>query len=220
MDPHAHTTISFTALQFSFDDLQKEMKSLSKEEANSIALQRKGLNELFNETDEMRERALDQIEEALEGIEDKEDYLRALKQCPELVKTESDPILFLRCEEFDVWAAALRMTKYWKMRCRLFNERAFLPMTMTGNGALTCEDVEVLRSGALQLLKDDDSGRAVLYFQRSILNKDAPRVPEMIKRLVRVGFLVNERDVSLDLFSHLLISPSASRASLPNVACS
>ena len=39
-------------------------------------------------------------------LEDQAAYQLAIREAPELVKTESDPLLFLKREKFNAWAAA------------------------------------------------------------------------------------------------------------------
>jgi hypothetical protein len=171
---------SFTAPQFSLEQLECEKASLSKDETYSIAYEKHGFNPILRETSEMRQRGLVQLEEALQCISDKREYLRAFELAPELVRTESDPLRFLRCENYDAWAAALRLTKYWKMRCKIFGDRAFLPMTQTGEGALTNQDVERLREGAMRLMDPDKMGRAVIYFRRAAMIRAPQDMPIVV----------------------------------------
>lgn len=53
-------------------------------------------------------KALDMIPE-----EAKRDYVEALRLAPLLIKAESNPILFLRCEDFNPWTAAQRLVLHW-----------------------------------------------------------------------------------------------------------
>lgn len=81
--------------------------------------------------------------------EEKKDYLEALKLAPALIKAESDPIKFLRSEEFNPWKAARSLVLYWDYRKKLFQSRWLLPLNDSGAGALEKEDIELLRSGWL-----------------------------------------------------------------------
>ena len=45
--------------------------------------------------------------------EKKKDFLHAMRCAPHLIQTESHPIKFLRCEEFNPWRAARRLVLYW-----------------------------------------------------------------------------------------------------------
>jgi hypothetical protein len=44
-------------------------------------------------------------------------------------------------------------------------------MTQTEEGALIPEDIERLRTGSVQLLKNDDMGRSVVYLRRALWNR-------------------------------------------------
>lgn len=82
-------------------------------------------------------------------------YLQAMTVDSQLVLTESDPIQFVRICRYDVWAAALRLCLYWTERVRLFGlERAFLPLTLMGTGAMSVQDIQALQIGCLAILPD------------------------------------------------------------------
>ena len=175
--------ISYTTPQFTEDEFQKEQSSLPAAKVRSMDLEKRGLNAILRETPQIVEQGMADLEKSLEVMPDagKLEYLQAVLRCPELVKTESDPLLFLRAELYNGRAAAIRLTKYWQLRCKVFGDRAFLPLTQTGEDALSTEDVARLRTGALQILpaSTDTLGRCVLYVRRSQLNHtlaDGPKV--------------------------------------------
>lgn len=112
--------------------------------------------ELFRQKYEEIQGALDMM-----PAEMKEEYLEAVQKCPSVVESESDPLMFLRREDFNAWAAALRLTLYWTTRKSLFGDRAFLPLTLDGTGALTGEDIDQLRAGFRAILPNDKEGRTV-----------------------------------------------------------
>lgn len=111
------------------------------------------------------------FQDALELIPDKEKaaYLEAMKRCPKLVAQESSPTRFLRFDNWNPWSAARRHVDYWEQRHDIFQERAFLPMIQTGEGALTQDDVKLLDSGFGMLLPPDQHGRLVLCHDRARL---------------------------------------------------
>jgi hypothetical protein len=114
--------------------------------------------------------ARDQLEQALELIPDEEKaaYLEAVETAHHLIEDESNPVWFIRYEQCNFWAAAIRLVTYWKERKALFGDRAFLPLKLlTGEGALNEEDIMVLRSGSLALLPKDSMGRSVLCADRA-----------------------------------------------------
>jgi hypothetical protein len=99
-----------------------------------------------------------------------------VERVPHLVERESEAIALLRCQKFDAWAAASRLVAYWKLRKLTFgSERAFLPMSLDGAMA---EDIDAFRIGVVQILPNDENGRAVFFFDRiravrSLLTRDA-----------------------------------------------
>jgi len=166
------SVISFTAPRMTEEEEEQEIRSLTEEERRAIHEDIYGNVLHWEETEEMRDHGREELEEALRIIpaNEKEAYLEALERSPELVARESDSFLFLRCEKYNVWAAATRLVKYWAFRKKIFRERAFLPLTLTGNGAMLPEDVEVVSSGGIVMLPEDASGRTVLYFDFARIN--------------------------------------------------
>lgn len=126
-------------------------------------------NNLPEETEDMRQSGRHAIKEALAVIPDshKAAYLEAAERAPHLVTSESDSARFLRCSDYDVSTASKRLVAYWDLRKKLFGERAFLPMTQTGSGALTHDDVVVLSSGSAAILPHDAKNRNVVITDRS-----------------------------------------------------
>eukprot|EP00977_Amphora_coffeiformis_P025813 scaffold22361_cov184-Amphora_coffeaeformis.AAC.1 len=97
----------------------------------------------------------------------------------ELVATETDPHKFLLAASGDVKSAAERLATYWMNRHYFFGDRWLLPMTQTGTGCLSREDVENLRSGYITLVTLEDG--------RQLYVTDATRLEN------QVGFGVRER---------------------------
>lgn len=67
-------------------------------------------------------------------------------------------------------AAATRTVEYWNIRRKVFGDKAFLPMDLTGTGALPPDVIDSLKCGRAKLLRPDPMGRTVLYFQKNTLN--------------------------------------------------
>jgi hypothetical protein len=86
----------------------------------------------------------------------------AVMTAPQLVAAESDPRKFLECEQRDLSKAALRLCMYWKNRKEVFGDRTFLPMNQTGLGTLDDSDIELLHTGAVVPIANDNLGRPVL----------------------------------------------------------
>jgi hypothetical protein len=97
-------------------------------------------------------------------MEKKAAYLEAAQKAPELVRTETDSLKFVRRCGYDIWSASTRLCAYWKERKAVFRERAFLPLVLTGKGALTEDDVATLHAGWPAILPW--KGQKALFFDR------------------------------------------------------
>jgi hypothetical protein len=156
----------FTAPIVTPEDEQAEREALTEKESQKLHEEIYGSEVEIEETDTMLEKASLLLQEALNEIPDaaKQAYLEALERAPLLVERESDPISFLRCENYDAWAAASRLVAYWEVRKKFFGpDRAFLPMTQTGAMA---EDMEYSEKALITILSDDDHGRPVVCWDR------------------------------------------------------
>mmetsp|Transcript_3977 Transcript_3977/g.8002 ORF Transcript_3977/g.8002 Transcript_3977/m.8002 type:complete len:1060 (+) Transcript_3977:157-3336(+) len=118
---------------------------------------------------EMRQQGLKELADAVGFLPEHQTaaYLQAQRVCPELVEIESDPLMFLRFHRYNAWSAAQQITTYWTKRREIFKERAFLPMTMTGDGAMNQDDITFLRTGYFCFLPPDRDGRTVICYDPS-----------------------------------------------------
>jgi hypothetical protein len=123
----------------------------------------------FVESDAMKIQGNRQLEDAIKliSLDAKAAYMEALKRAPNLVATESDPIRFLRFEKYNAWAAARRLVTYWSSRKSIFGENAFLPLDLSGKGALDEGDLAFLNSGCAVMLPSDNKNRSVICIDRS-----------------------------------------------------
>lgn len=103
------------------------------------------------------------------------EYWIARERVPDIVAIESDPLKHLRTDNGDVRNAATRAALYWKNRRRYLgrNDRWLLPMAQTGTGALSKEDIQVLRSGYMVVVTLH-SGQQVLMIDPSRLGGRDP----------------------------------------------
>jgi hypothetical protein len=87
-----------------------EKASLTEEEKKAIENDIFGQRAILRETPTMVARTCVLMQDAVDLIPDeqKQSYIRALAQCPELVRTESEPLRFLRCERFNAWVRIAR----------------------------------------------------------------------------------------------------------------
>jgi len=119
--------------------------------------------------------ALQHFYDALDLIPsvEKEAYELAKMKCKgKVMESESGPRVFLRACDNNPWEAARRMVDYWAERVAIFGDRAFLPLMLGGEGALSKEDEEILDTGCVQLLPVDKSGRSVVFLDRSRLKPE------------------------------------------------
>jgi hypothetical protein len=95
--------ISYTAPQFTEDDMRQEEESLSQEERLEIENDVTGKQAIRRETAQTVSQGIAELQRALDAINinDKQAYLEALENCPDVVRAESDPIRFLRCENYN-----------------------------------------------------------------------------------------------------------------------
>lgn len=88
----------------------------------------------------------------------RKEYEAAVSVAPELVKTESNFGDFLCVEANIPFNAARRLALYWKARKKVFGDRWLLPMNQTGHGALSKQDIDVLRSGYIVIMPRPSGG--------------------------------------------------------------
>ena len=97
-------SFSFTAPQFTNKQQEAEREKLSAEEREKIEADVYGVSvNTTEETEELLEKSLAEFKEHFEALSDydKTDYQEAVQRCPKLVETESDPLRFLRYDDFD-----------------------------------------------------------------------------------------------------------------------
>jgi len=123
-----------------------------------------------------------QIENAMNSVKNNSSYRTAQERSPELIQTESDLLRFFRLEKFDASRTAQRLAAYWEKRVELFDERAFFPMTQTGEGALNRSDLNALSTSYFSFLQNDTSGCSVLCYDASKLFKVSKKI------LLRLAF--------------------------------
>ena len=123
-------------------------------------------------------------------------YLEAVQRDAELVITETDPLQFVRFCNYDIWEGAQRLCLYWTERKRHFGpDRAFLPLVLTGTGALTQEDLLTLRSGFPALLPDMTTGHKCFFVDRR-KRVSGVRSEHILRCLFYLHKLLAENDLS------------------------
>ena len=93
---------SFSAPRFTEEDEIRELAAMTDAEREEVRNDLYGTHRELEETDQLREVSLEEMQQALDEIQDdeKSGYLEACQICPELVRTESAPIRFLRSENY------------------------------------------------------------------------------------------------------------------------
>lgn len=126
------------------------------------------------ETDEMIRDATMQLTEVIDRMpaSQKENYARALRECPRLVEIETSPLKYFRAKGFNnPDRVALAIVKYWDWRVKFFGaDMLTVPLTSTPNGALrrakNGELNSLLGERIIARLPDDNYGRPVVYVDR------------------------------------------------------
>ena len=101
--------LNITAPRFTDDDDAREAEGLTGDERDAIHADLHGdlatTTCIIHETDEVIQRGLAQLQDAINMIPDSEKpaYLEAMEQCPEQVETCPKPIGFMRVENYNAW---------------------------------------------------------------------------------------------------------------------
>ena len=152
------------------EEERAEREALTEEENRQLQQDVYGL--LAGESSQFQGKTASDVEQAVAALKVRiesmpervtREYNRALSVAPDVVAQESAPLSFLRCEEFNIEAAATRLVTYWKLRCQAFandEERAFLPLRL--NDSLR-DDFQVLENAIFLILPKDLHGRQVLF---------------------------------------------------------
>lgn len=93
---------SFSAPRFTDEDEARELMEMTEEERLEVQQDLYGTHVEMEETDDLREMLLEEMQTCLDAIpeDDKRVYLEACQVCPRVVSSESAPIRFLRCENY------------------------------------------------------------------------------------------------------------------------
>lgn len=95
----------------------------------------------------------------------RKEYDQAAEAAPDLVKTGTPFVEFLRTEQHDPQRAAKRLVLYWKYRKQVFGDRWLYRMNMTGSGALSDHDIAIVRTGVAVLQSRPNQAPILLYDQ-------------------------------------------------------
>lgn len=99
--------------------------------------------------------------------------------CPEIFESKEHRLLFLRCEQFNVDLAAMRMANYWNRRIELFGNAAFNPLSVA---TIREKDKKELSLGFLRIIPDTDgTGRCNIFIRPSILEGHGYKDENMVR---------------------------------------
>ena len=97
-------------------------------------------------------------------LKQKQSYLEATQKSQQVVRTKTNPWQFVCLCDYDNWSMAHHLGVYWKEQKEIFgNERAFLPLTLAGKGALTKDGILTFEVGFPAILPDAKSGQQVVF---------------------------------------------------------
>lgn len=168
-----------------------------------------GLSEQAPEPEEKR--AVEELMHAVNLIPaaKKASFLRAMREAPSIVETESNPLHFLKVDNYNYWKAAERLVQHWSEREALFRERAHFPLTQTGNGALTSDDVMSLHTGTYSILPTSPGGQSVFFIDRGRTLANATAEARLRAAFYVLAFLAREENSQSEgiLAFSLMVSP-------------
>lgn len=94
------------------------------------------------------------------------EYRQAFEVVPALVAMETPLECFMSRDLFNPTEAATRLANYWKNRRLLFADRWLMPMTQTGSGALSTEDIALLRCGYMTWVPGPPQHTIIVNFSK------------------------------------------------------
>mmetsp|Transcript_20676 Transcript_20676/g.50794 ORF Transcript_20676/g.50794 Transcript_20676/m.50794 type:complete len:456 (+) Transcript_20676:138-1505(+) len=147
------------------DLLANELKGLSLHEQDKATFDLYGLAPEIEETEELIEVSLKEMEKEIQKIKKKPAFEKALKMNPGHVCNRKFRIRFLRCEFFKCKNAAKRLVFHFEKKEVLFGDGEVLGRDVRLSDLSSPQDLEHVKSGFIQLLPTRDiSGRSVLVW--------------------------------------------------------
>ena len=140
--------------------LAEELAKLSVEEQDILTFDVHGLAPEIEETEELIQASLDEMEREIQKIKKKPAYEKALKLNQHHVCSRDFRIRFLRCEYFKPKIAAKRLILHFEKKKMMFGDGEVLGRDVKVSD-FSSTDLEYLKSGVLQVLPTRDiSGRS------------------------------------------------------------
>jgi hypothetical protein len=103
-------TFTYSAPEMTPEEERVELEQMSPEDHKRVRDDMYGRGH-FEETEEMRSSGPTKLKDALTCLpaEEKDAYLEALERSPDIVRAETDPMAFLRAEEYCVEVSWLQL---------------------------------------------------------------------------------------------------------------
>lgn len=140
--------------------LSNELAALSLVEQDKVMFDVHGLAPEIEETEELIEKSLEDMDKELEQIKKKPAFDMAMKMNPGHVQSRELRIRFLRCEFFKCKNAAKRLVLHFEKKKMMFGDGDVLGRDVRLSD-MSAEDLEHMKYGAIQVLPTRDaSGRS------------------------------------------------------------
>eukprot|EP00521_Asterionellopsis_glacialis_P013524 CAMPEP_0195292766 /NCGR_PEP_ID=MMETSP0707-20130614/10811_1 /TAXON_ID=33640 /ORGANISM="Asterionellopsis glacialis, Strain CCMP134" /LENGTH=364 /DNA_ID=CAMNT_0040353329 /DNA_START=67 /DNA_END=1161 /DNA_ORIENTATION=- len=158
---------------FGYFHLQEEIAAMPLLERAQAARELYGVEPEIEETPAFLRTKQEELDSEIDLLGEKEAYELALFMNPSYVTSTGFKLLFLRCERFNVKAAALRIVKYWDRKIEIFGmDAAFKDISLVDFRA---EDQLALNLGAFRVLPArDHANRSILFCCRQYWDHTAP----------------------------------------------
>lgn len=142
--------------------LAEELDKLSLDEHEKVLFDIHGISEAPEETEELLQRKLRELEEELTLIKEKAAYEQAKEHDPTYVCGSRLRLMFLRSELLDAVAAAKKLVFHFEMKRKLFGDGEILGRDVC-QADLSAKEQHILKAGFVQILPSRDaSGRCIV----------------------------------------------------------
>lgn len=152
------------------DVLAQELAKLSLQDHELALFDLHGLTEALEETEHLLLQKLNEMEDEIGKIEERQAYDLAESMSPAYVKGRALRLMFLRSELMDAKAAAEKLVLHFHMKQKLFGKGEVLAREVEQSD-LGPAETQILESGHVQVLPSRDaSGRAILFISTDAID--------------------------------------------------
>lgn len=143
--------------------LAQEMNALSLQERERKYEELHGVAEVVAETPEFLVESLQQLEQELLNIPNKQAYVRAWCINRKYVESRNFRVMFLRADLFDAKKAAARLVRFIEKKVEIFGPDTLARSLRLSD--LNEDDLRTLKGGAVQILPSRDRSGRLIFFQ-------------------------------------------------------